>query len=272
MIHAETNGRAHLLPSAPDAETISLESQIDALQREWERVTGRRWPQATPPTNGREPTPSAGDAILPIHIREMVADYPRLDEPVIDGLVRLGETCNIIADPKAGKSWLSYGLALHIILGASWLGRFRCRAGRVLVIDNELRPSNIANRIPTVARAMGLEPDDYQDQYDVISLRGRLIDLHGIGRRIVQHIERGRYSAIIVDAWYRVLSGNENDNGPMRDAYNLVDQYAMQTGAAWILIHHSSKGSQSDKRVTDVGAGAGAQSRACRLPLSIARA
>jgi hypothetical protein len=33
-------------------------------------------------------------------------------------------------------------------------------------------------------------------------------------------------------------------------------------GAAFVLIHHASKGDQSGKSVTDVGAGAGAQSRA----------
>src|SRR5690606_13500171 len=38
---------------------------------------------------------------------------------------------------------------------------------------------------------------------------------------------------------------------------------------AIVLVHHSSKGSQSEKRVTDVGAGAGAQSRAadCHIVL-----
>lgn len=36
-----------------------------------------------------------------------------------------------------------------------------------------------------------------------------------------------------------------------------------------MVVHHASKGSQSDKRVTDVGSGAGAQSRAtdCHMVL-----
>jgi hypothetical protein len=44
--------------------------------------------------------------------------------------------------------------------------------------------------------------------------------------------------------------------------YNMLDKYAASTGAAMIAIHHQSKGAQGDKAVTDVGAGAGAQSRA----------
>ncbi len=44
--------------------------------------------------------------------------------------------------------------------------------------------------------------------------------------------------------------------------YNLIDRYALQLGCCFVLIHHSSKGNQSGKAVTDVRTGAGSQSRA----------
>lgn len=90
-------------------------------------------------------------------------------------------------------------------------------------------------------------------------------DLHKLGSNVVANIQHGQYAAVILDAWYRFLpggSGGENDNTAMADAFNRVDGFASKTGAAWFLIHHASKGSQSEKSVTDVGAGAGAQSRA----------
>ena len=40
---------------------------------------------------------------------------------VIQGLLREGETMNLIASPKVGKSWLCYWLALAVINGGSWL-------------------------------------------------------------------------------------------------------------------------------------------------------
>ncbi len=46
------------------------------------------------------------------------------------------------------------------------------------------------------------------------------------------------------------------------ELYNRVDQYAASTGAAWMLVHHATKGAQNEKRVTDVGSGSGSQSRA----------
>lgn len=76
-------------------------------------------------------------------------------------------------------------------------------------------------------------------------------------------ITAGNYSLILVDAHYRMLGGrSENDNAEITQVYNMIDRYAAQTGAAWVLIHHTSKGDQSEKSVTDVGAGAGSQSRA----------
>ncbi|MCL2646535.1 MAG: helicase RepA family protein [Phycisphaerales bacterium] len=72
------------------------------------------------------------------------------------------------------------------------------------------------------------------------------------------------FRLIILDAFYRFLprDTDENDNGAMAQLYNLVDRYADETGAAFVLIHHTSKGDQSGKSITDLGSGAGAQSRA----------
>lgn len=201
-------------------------------------------------------------------LAELQEKYPKLPPPVIDGLVREGETLNIIAPPKAGKSWQVYGLALSVITGKPWLETFPAAKGRVLLIDNELHRATIANRLARVGEAMGLFPNDYNAALDVWPLRGNLCTLFQLGADF-DAIEHGYYKLIILDAKYRFATPgvSENDNDP--SFYNLLDQYAEQTGAVMSAIHHSSKGSQSDKRVTDVGAGGGVQSRAadCHLIL-----
>jgi hypothetical protein len=55
---------------------------------------------------------------------------------------------------------------------------------------------------------------------------------------------------------------DENDNGTMARVYNQFDNYSNLLLCSFVLVHHASKGNQSGKAVTDVGAGAGAQSRA----------
>ncbi|MEM8738956.1 MAG: AAA family ATPase [Planctomycetota bacterium] len=201
----------------------------------------------------------------PVSLGLLRQRHPALREPVIDGLLRRGETMNLIAASKVGKSWLTYDLATSIITGTPWLGAFRCTAGRVLLIDNELHPATIAHRIPKVAAARSADLTTIDAGLDVLSLRGRdiVLDDKTMGP-LLNRIEAGEYAAIVLDAWYRAIpSGlNENANADVMQLYNRLDRYAATTGAAWVVVHHASKGQQGDKAVTDVGSGAGAQSRA----------
>jgi hypothetical protein len=189
--------------------------------------------------------------------------FPTLNQPLIDGVCRLCEVVNIISVSKAGKSWLAYYLALCIIIGRNVFERFATTPGRILFIDNELHPCTIAYRIPQVAAAMGIDPSEYEPDLEVWPMRGKLPSLADL-EQLLLDTEPGTYAAIIYDAKYRFITDgeSENDNAAETRFYNRIDRIAAHTGATQILIHHSSKGSQSDKRVTDVGAGAGAQSRA----------
>jgi hypothetical protein len=164
---------------------------------------------------------------------------------------------------------LAAGLALNIAAGWEWLDRFPCASGRVLVIDGELHPENLAHRYPAVAAALGM-PDDILCAGDVWALRGAGDNLFTLGDRL-QQVEPGRYALVILDAWYRFLPPgiSENDNAAVMSLYNCLDGYAERLGAAWVNIHHASKGDQSSKGVTDMGSGAGSQSRAADLHLVI---
>ena len=166
----------------------------------------------------------------------------------MDGLFREGETVNIIASPKVGKSWLAYKLALSIIAGQDFLG-FATARGKVLLIDNELHPQTLALRIPAVANPLGIFPAEYNDDLEVWPLRGNLRPLHQLEDDL-EAIEPGHFKAIILDAKYRFGNGDsENDNAAETQFYNTLDRIAERTGAALVLIHHSTKGSQSDKRL-----------------------
>ena len=197
---------------------------------------------------------------VPVPLDTLVKRYPTLKPPVIDGVVREGETANIVAPPKVGKSWLMYSLLASIATGRRWLDTFDCTPGPVLLIDNELHPETVANRMPKVTDAMGITSGL---DIDVVSLRGKDITLDLLAPTI-ENIEHGRYKAIVLDAWYRFIPDgkSENSNADVMKLYNMLDRYAAHTGAAIIAVHHTSKGLQSEKSVTDTGAGAGSQSRA----------
>ena len=211
-------------------------------------------PLPTPPVTPRKKSPS---------IRQLIAKHPKLREPVLHGLLRRGETMNVISAPKVGKSWLVIDLALAVATGRPWLDTFQTERGDVLILDNELHGETSANRVPRVAEARGIHTDSYADHLFVENLRGRNEDVFSLSA-FFESIEPGEYRIIILDAFYRFMPRDmdENDNGTMASIYNRIDHYAERLGCCFVLIHHTSKGSQSAKSVTDVGAGAGSQSRA----------
>jgi len=207
----------------------------------------------------------------PKSLRQLIQCYPALRKPVIEGLLREGETMNIIAPSKTGKSWLVIDLALAIASGRPWLG-MDCVPGEVLILDNELHGETSANRIPKVAERRGIDIEAVADRLYVENLRGRLQDLFALGPYFKQFAP-GRFKVVILDAFYRFLPmrADENDNGTMANLYNYLDSFADYLKCCFVLIHHTSKGNQSQKELTDVGAGAGAQSRATDTHLILRR-
>jgi hypothetical protein len=196
-------------------------------------------------------------------VGQLLLDNPELRPPVIQGLLRTGETMNVIAPPKYGKSWLVTDLALSVATGRRWLDAFETVPGNVLILDNELHSETSANRIPKVADARGISLEEITDRLFVDNLRGRLLDVNTL-QPYFESLQKGFFKIIVLDAFYRFLpkDSDENSNANMTDVYNRLDWYAAMLGCSFVLVHHASKGNQSGKSVTDVGAGAGSQARA----------
>ncbi len=210
--------------------------------------------------------PVEGEPVSRLKFRsavDLMREFPELRHELIGGLLRIGETMNVIAASKTGKSWLMLLLAFSIACGLKWLGAFWCKRGNVLYVDNELHPETLSHRLNKVAEFLGVNEADYADNFTCVNLRGELQDLNFLAAELLK-AKPGEFSVIILDAWYRLQpsGSDENSNGDVTKLYNLLDAVAARLGAAFVCVHHSSKGNQSGKSVTDVGSGAGAQSRA----------
>ncbi len=199
----------------------------------------------------------------PQFLDDLLDQCPRPRDPIIVDLLRQGETMNVIAPSKIGKSWLVLSLAMAVATGRPWLDTFKTVPGRVLILDNELHRETISYRVPQVAAALQIGRDEIGKMIGIESLRGRLVDIFAM-RPYFEALEPGRFSMIVLDASYRFMPRgmDENDNGTMAAIYNLIDALADRLRCCFVIIHHSTKGNQSQKSVTDVGAGAGSQSRA----------
>ncbi len=202
------------------------------------------------------------DGIELVGFSDFSTKHPKLREPIIEGLLRRGETANIIASTKVGKSWMAADLGMAVATGTPWLKQFNTQAGKVVYIDLELHPETFAGRLRRIADFREYDIETLNNSFYPICLRGTGKDILSLGS-IVDALPSD-VSMIVLDAWYRLLPGgmSENDNAAMMSLYNHLDAYAKQLDCAFVVIHHSSKGDQSSKRVTDVGSGAGSISRA----------
>jgi hypothetical protein len=211
--------------------------------------------------------------ILRFTFREMAAVYPKLDPPVIQGLLRVREFMNVVSVAKVGKSWLCYYFLLCIATGRMIFDRFATTPGRVLLIDNELPPALLPYRIRTVAEAMGIQPDEYQDRFDIFSLRHSPRSIYELSAEF-SGVPQETYIFGMLDAKYKALGpdADENSNADearwYAEACSLIDLL----GSAFGTTHHSTKGSQSEKRVVDIGAGGSSQARAADTHLVIREA
>lgn len=200
---------------------------------------------------------------------DLIRTFPHLREPVLQGLLRQGESMNLIAPAKRYKTFFAIDLGLSVATGRSFLDTFDVpNPGPVLYIDNELHPETMADRLPKVVAARGINIATLEETLFIESLRGRLVDIHQMNSYF-QDIEPGRFKLIILDALYRFFPNgvSENDNASIAQVYNTIDRYAERLGSSFVLVHHASKGSQVNKDIVDVGAGGGSQSRAADLHL-----
>lgn len=189
---------------------------------------------------------------------EMIERYPNLREPLIEGLLRVGETMNLISATKVGKSWMAINMALSLATGRPWMKVFKSATCRVLHIDTELHRETLAFRQDAVARAMFI--NKIPDNYASIAVRGCSWDIDQIGD-LARDVEP---QVIVIDALYRAMPSEtqENDNSSMTTIYNTLDAVADEFQSAVIVVHHNTKGDQSKKATTDIGSGAGSISRA----------
>lgn len=133
----------------------------------------------------------------------LVERYPKMKPVLIHGFLRRGETMNIIAPPKTGKSWLVTDLALSVATGTPWFG-FPCEQGKILIIDNELHPETSANRIPKVVEARGMKLSEVRRDIAVWNQRGSLGNIEELSMKI-DALKPYGFKLIIIDAFYRAL-------------------------------------------------------------------
>lgn len=206
---------------------------------------------------GRQPA----EPVEVIPLSQALTMFPERAPYVVQNFIRQGEVGALVAAPKARKSWLMADLAVCVAMGLPWLGRFPCTPGRVLMVDNELQPGDLAQRLRSVCQGHGFSPVEVGDRIDVVTLRESETPIDEVLR---QMMDREPYALTIWDALYMMLLDgmDENSNSDMSKLLRFFRRFATKTRAATMFVHHTAKGGGKDRRSIDAGAGAGVIGRA----------
>lgn len=186
-------------------------------------------------------------------------NLPPLADPLIGGVLRCGHKMLLAGPSKAGKSFLLLNLAISIAEGWSWLG-WPCKKGRVLYVNLELDRASCLHRLKTMYAALGINPDNVRD-IDLWNLRGKALPMDKLTPRLIWRAVKRKYSAVIIDPIYKVITGDENAADQMAKFCNQFDLVCSELGSAVIYCHHHSKGSQGQKHAHDRASGSGVFAR-----------
>jgi len=186
-------------------------------------------------------------------------NLPPLSEPLIDGVLRQGHKMLVCGPSKSGKSYLLIQLCAAIAEGRQWLG-WQCTQGRVLYVNLELDRASCLHRFRDVYQALQWPAANLQN-IDVWNLRGQAVPMDRLAPKLIRRASKKRYTAVVIDPIYKVITGDENSAEKMAAFCNQFDRVCHELKAAVIYCHHHSKGAQGNKRSMDRASGSGVFAR-----------
>lgn len=177
--------------------------------------------------------------------------------PILEGVFDHGDKVVIIGQSKTRKSFFAEQLALSLASGADFLGIPVTSKKRVLLVQSEIRKDQYHWRCIRMCKELGLTSPDIKGHLWVVNARG----CGAIEALIEARAEELKPEVIIIDPFYKVVSGDENSSEDIKKVLKIFDSLAETTGAAVVYIHHDKKGVSGDNQLTDRGAGSGVLAR-----------
>lgn len=175
------------------------------------------------------------------NLDEVFSSGPTELDFILPGLLK-GTPALLIAPGATGKSFWSLQAAISIASGTKVFGVNVERTGDVVYLSAEDPADIVKNRLRDMAAY--LSPDERlktaQNCY-VIDIRGKRTDIMNEKTRMeIIAMCRGA-RLVIIDTLNRVHGLNENNNGEMAVFISQVESVAVETGAAILMCHHTSK-------------------------------
>jgi len=160
---------------------------------------------------------------------------------LIPGMLPVGETVLVTADPKTGKTLLAYDAAFAVATGEDTFLGESTKRGKVLIIQAEESIGTAKGRL----LKRGFRHEDapnvrFMDSFNITQLA-----------ELEKQLEDFRPSLVIIDNLRRINAGRSisENSAEFADLIYKLRELLTRYGAAGLLIHHSNK----DKEAVGIG-------------------
>ena len=161
----------------------------------------------------------------------MLSKLPDVPFYVKDWLPKRGKSL-LYAPPKAGKSRLCAQLARCIGCGEAFL-EIPTKQGSVLYIQLELGEEILQGRLKETGK-------DYENVFVGTTFSMKLDSLGG-QKQLWRAVEAVEPNVLILDPWYKVLMGDENESTDARKITDFLDSVIEGFNCSILIIHHAGK-------------------------------
>jgi RecA-family ATPase len=197
----------------------------------------------------------------PLNIGHMLRNSPPALDHVLSGL--LAKTVGLLVGPGAvSKTMLALQIGIAMATGTELLGGLVGGTGaglsqprRVILILAEESEVIVWHRLHAIASiqlaATGIDPDESAELLkrnlvvhalaggDQVNLLGDDWERTSAGEQLREVCKGARL--VILDPVRDFHNADENDSTAMKALARHIASYAISTGAAWLLVHHSSR-------------------------------
>jgi regulatory protein RepA len=210
-------------------------------------------------TNSTTPgVDSEGKKLPPIRtIGDIVKHPPRERPEVIKGILKKSSKMGFSGPSKARKTWQLMNLAISVTTGHDWL-KFETVKTKVLYINLELHEDTFFHRLGLICEAMETPIAEISTNMSAWCLRRHAAAYTELVPQILNEVRDKGFGLIIFDPTYKILGdSDENKSNDITKLMNSLESISFETGAAFVMAYHFSKGSKDKAQDGDKTSGSG---------------
>ena len=209
----------------------------------------------------RKWAPTKSEILVPME-EFMERTTPEIDW-MVEGVIQKGANGFIVADPKAGKSWLAVDMALALALGQPWMGFTIPRPFNVALITREDNPSLTKWRMRRLLEGRNATVETIGDRLYINSKDQSPVFKLDVPEQLTEMMSALKIlkpDLVILDVLNILHGSDENDNTAMRKVLDSANLISTEVQCGLCVLHHFNKDSKNTRltqRIRGAGAMAG---------------